>query len=56
MIDEANDGGTRDNYDLMLGASSLHDQLDQKLLELIATAEEHVAAGAKVYCKASFGI
>ena len=53
--DESRDGGAGDNYDLISTASSTHRQLVRKLLESVAITEEHVAVGAKVYVKASFG-
>ena len=55
VADESRDGGAGDNYDLISTASSSHRQLVRKLLESVAITEEHVAVGAKVYVKASFG-
>jgi hypothetical protein len=55
VADESRDGGAGDNYDLISTASSTHRQLVRKLLESVAITEEHVAVGAKVYVKASFG-
>jgi hypothetical protein len=55
VADESRDGGAGDNYDLISTASSSHRQLIRKLLESVAITEEHVAVGAKVYVKASFG-
>ena len=46
VINGANDGGARDNYDYILTASSLQQPLVHKLLELVAATEKHVAAGA----------
>ena len=50
------DDSTKDPYVMMSTASSSHLQLVRKLPESFAFTEEHVAAGCKVYCNASFGV